>query len=267
VNRAKGYRVKPFGFNRRMVAASASVGKEKDTIHLIAEVDISKPRQWIAAYKKHTGDRLSLTGYVVYCLARTLSEYPEFNSFRKGNRLIVLDHVTVSVLFERNIGGENVPEPVGIREAEKKTYKQIHDALRSVQAKKAERLGSATGMDLVRFIPPFLLRMFVRLASKSIAMQKRYGVIGVTAVGMFGAGSLWLVPLTSATVTVAIGSIAVRPVIVGGELQEHEFLCLTLSFDHDIIDGAPAARFTRRFSEMLSGGSDIAELVDSLSAR
>ncbi|MFN2299267.1 MAG: 2-oxo acid dehydrogenase subunit E2, partial [Anaerolineales bacterium] len=74
-------------------------------------------------------------------------------------------------------------------------------------------------------------------------------------------------PLTSATVTVAIGSIAVRPVIVGGELQEHEFLCLTLSFDHDIIDGAPAARFTRRFSEMLSDGSDIAELVDSLSAR
>ena len=80
-------------------------------------------------------------------------------------------------------------------------------------------------------------------------MQKRFGVVSVTAVGMFGTGPMWLVPLTSATITVAVGAIAKRPVLIDGELQEREHLCLTVSFNHDIIDGAPATRFMNRFAE------------------
>jgi pyruvate/2-oxoglutarate dehydrogenase complex dihydrolipoamide acyltransferase (E2) component len=92
-------------------------------------------------------------------------------------------------------------------------------------------------------------------------MQKRFGVVGVTAVGMFGAGAMWLVPLTSATVTVAVGAIVKRPVLVDGNLEEREHLCLTLSFDHDIVDGAPAARFTSHFAELLSSGNKVSALI------
>jgi pyruvate/2-oxoglutarate dehydrogenase complex dihydrolipoamide acyltransferase (E2) component len=91
-------------------------------------------------------------------------------------------------------------------------------------------------------------------------MQKRFGVVGVTAVGMFGSGPMWLVPLTSATVTVAVGAIVKRPALVDGGLQEREHLCLTVSFDHDIVDGAPAARFLSRFAELLSCGDDLRDL-------
>lgn len=92
-------------------------------------------------------------------------------------------------------------------------------------------------------------------------MQKRFGVVGVTAVGMFGSGPLWAVPLTSATVTVAVGAIARRPTLVDGVLQEREHLCLTVSFDHDIVDRAPAARFTSRFTEHLSTGDELSDLI------
>ena len=34
-------------------------------------------------------------------------------------------------------------------------------------------------------------------------------------------------------------------------------LCLTVSFNHDLIDGAPAARFTSRFTELLSSGDEV----------
>lgn len=261
MKKAKGYRIEPFGFNRQMVTASAAVSKEKDTIHLVTDVDITKPRQLINTYLEKTEERLSLTGYVVSCLARTMVEFPHFNSFRKGKKLLILDDLTINVLFEREIDGENVPEAVGIQETNKKTFRQINDELRSVQKMAVRHLGSGSGVAWVRFIPHFLLKMFVQLASKNIAMQKRYGVVGVTAVGMFGAGSMWLIPLSSATVTIAIGSISKRPVIIDGDLQEHEFLCLTVSFDHDIVDGAPAARFTRRFSEILSSGKEISELL------
>ncbi len=261
----KGYRTEPFGFNRQMVTASAAVSKEKDTIHLITAVDITRPRELINQHLALTHERLSLTGYVVSCLARTMAEFPRFNAFRTGNRLIILDDLTISVLFEREIEGENVPEPVGIQKANQKNFRQINDELRAAQKLEVKRLGSSTGAAWARFIPIFLLKQFIRLASKNISMQKRYGVVGVTAVGMFGAGAMWLVPLTSATVTVAIGSISKQPVFIDGKLEEREFLHLTASFDHDIVDGAPAARFTRRFAELLSDGAEIAELVDAAS--
>ena len=205
-----GYRVEPFGGNRQMVAASAAVGREQHTIHLMTEVDITEPRRRIAEHRERTGERMSFTGYVVTCLARTLDEFPRFNAFRKGSRLIVLDDLTISVLFEREIDGEPIPEPVGIQAANRKTYRQINDELRAAQHRVEPRLGAATGTSWVRFIPSFLLRTFIRLASRNIGMQKRFGVVGVTAVGMFGAGPMWLIPLTSATVTVAVGAIVKR---------------------------------------------------------
>jgi pyruvate/2-oxoglutarate dehydrogenase complex dihydrolipoamide acyltransferase (E2) component len=38
-----------------------------------------------------------------------------------------------------------------------------------------------------------------------------------------------------------------------------ETLCLTVSFNHDIIDGAPAARFVKRLSELVKSGDAIRE--------
>jgi pyruvate/2-oxoglutarate dehydrogenase complex dihydrolipoamide acyltransferase (E2) component len=261
----RGYRVEPFGADRQWVAAASTVSRQKNTIHLTTEVDISEPRRLIREHRERSGERLSLTGYIVTCLAHTLREFPRFNSFRKGSRLIVLDDVTINVLFEREIDGQSIPEPVGIQAADRKTYRQVNDALRAIQNREGRRPGAAAGMAWVRFVPGFLLRTFVRLAARNIAMQKRFGVVGVTAVGMFGSGPMWLVPLTNATVTVAVGAIAKRTALVDGTLQEREHLCLTVSFDHDIVDGAPAARFTSRFAKLLSSGDEVRELVRSAS--
>jgi len=263
----KGFGVQPFGGSRRMVAASASVSREKNTIHLITEVDISEPRCLIADHRECVGERLSLTGYIVACLARTMTEFPQFNSFRKGSRLLVLDDLVISVLFEREIEGEMVPEPVGIQSVDRKSFRQVNDELRAAQEHSGNGLGSAAGLPWLRFIPGSLLRAFIRLAARNVGMQKRYGVVGVTAVGMFGKGPLWLVPLTSATVTVAVGAIAKRPTLVNGAVQEREHLCLTVSFDHDIVDGSLAARFVSRFSELLSSGDELRGLTAVAEAR
>ena len=257
----QGYRAKPLGSNRQMVAAASAVNRERNTIHVITEADITEPRRLIAEHRACTGQKLSLTAYVVACLARTFEQFPEFNSFRQGARLIILDDVTISVLFEREFDGESVPEPVGIQAANRKTLRQINDELRGAQQRSVDRLGAATGFAWIRFIPAFLLRTFIHLASRNIAMQKRFGVAAVTAVGMFGSGPMWLVPLTAATVTVAVGAIERRVALVDGELQEREHLCLTVSFNHDIIDGAPGARFTSHFKQLLSQGDELRTLL------
>ena len=48
-----------------------------------------------------------------------------------------------------------------------------------------------------------------------------------------------------------MGGTAENPRVIEGRIEIREYLCLTLSFDHDIIDGAPAARFTQQFREFV----------------
>lgn len=262
-----GYQVVPFSVNRRMVAASASAGRYQNNIQGIVEIDISEPRRYIREYKQQTGESLSLTAFVVTCLARAIAATPELNAIRKGRQLVLLDDVTIGVLVEREIEGEIVPENLGIRAAQTKTHRQIHNEIRAAQEHAEDGLGGLSGTTWVRFIPSFLFRLFIRLASKNIAMLERYGAVAVTAVGMFGPKNqaLWLLPLVGgATVGVAVGGIVERPYISHGQLEAREHLCLTVTFNHDIVDGAPAARFLKRFSELLKSGDLLREDIDSL---
>jgi hypothetical protein len=164
------------------------------------------------------------------------------------------EEVTVSVLVERVVSGELVPEPVAIRAADTRTVAELSDLIRRAQSAGDERLGGLSGATWVRFVPPVLFRAMIRMMSRSVRVSRRYGVIAVTSVGMFTDGPVWLIPLSAATVTLAIGGIARRPVVVNGEIQDREHVSLTVSFDHDIVDGAPAARFVGGLRELVASG-------------
>ena len=249
-----GYKSLPLSFNRRAVIASASVTKEKNTIHGITEIDITEPRRIMKERFDRTGEKSSLTAYIVTCLAHSLKEFPTFNSFIKRNKLVILNDITVSVLIERDINGEKVPEPIGIDKAQNKTFRQIQDEIRGAQSQKNDKIGTLSGMGWVRFIPNFLLKTFIRIADKNIYMAKRYGKVAVTAVGMFSKEAVWFIPHGSATVLITVGSISQKVIETGGQFVLREHLCITASFDHDIVDGAPASRFMNRFAETIKSG-------------
>ena len=202
---------------------------EQNNIQTLIEVDISEPRRLMREHKQQTGESPSLTAFVVACLAQAIAEHPHLNAIRKGRNLILLDEVGIGVLVERELDGEMMPENMGIRAAQTKTLRQIHDEIRAAQEHVDDGLGGLSGTTWVRFIPSFLFRTFIRIASKNIGMMKRYGAVGVTAVGMFGAKNqaLWLLPLVGgATVGVAVGGIVERPCVRDGQLETHEHLCL-----------------------------------------
>lgn len=134
---SQGYKRIPLSFNRKTVIASASVSKETNMIHSITEVDITKPRRLIKEHFALHGEKLSFTGYIVTCLAHTIKELPLFNSFIKGSQLIILDDLTISVLVERDIAREKVPEPIGIQKAQMKNLVEITNEIR--EAKKEKR--------------------------------------------------------------------------------------------------------------------------------
>lgn len=254
MKKKKGYTVKPLSFNRRAVIASATVTKDKNAIHCFTEVDITEPRNLIKKHFENTGERLSLTAYIVTCLSNVIKDYPQFNSFIKRRKLILLDDITISVLIERDIAGENVPEPVGIKHAQNKSYLQIHKEIRESKKQQSGKLGSLSGQTWFKLIPGFLLRLFIRIADKNIHMGIKYGKIAVTAVGMFSKEPFWFIPHGTATVLVTVGSINKKVVDIDNRFESREHLCLTISFDHDIVDGAPASRFMNHFIETIKSG-------------
>jgi len=86
------------------------------------------------------------------------------------------------------------------------------------------------------------------------------GTVCMTAVGMFGEGHRgWGIFPTTQVLGLVVGSIAWKPAVVEGRIEPREILHLTVVFDHDVIDGAPAARFTRRLMELIENGYGLDE--------
>jgi hypothetical protein len=106
-------------------------------------------------------------------------------------------------------------------------------------------------------------------------VKKLNGTAVVTSVGMFGRGARWGIPLPGHTLTITVGGIVCRPVVNNAQLESREHLCLTVSFDHDIVDGAiggldiaaqaPRALVLRL--AMTSEAEDISDLSGSFLAR
>jgi pyruvate/2-oxoglutarate dehydrogenase complex dihydrolipoamide acyltransferase (E2) component len=85
-------------------------------------------------------------------------------------------------------------------------------------------------------------------------MQQTVGTVALTAVGRFGRGGGWGIPIAVTPLFVTLGVIAEKPCVSGGHLEAHENLSLTLTFDHDTVDGAPAARFAASLQALLESG-------------
>ena len=76
----------------------------------------------------------------------------------------------------------------------------------------------------------------------------------LTAIGMFGKGRGWGIALPSHLSRLRWVALARSQKSWMGTSPLQEYSSLTISFDHDIIDGAPAARFTQRLKELIESG-------------
>src|SRR4029079_13944788 len=91
---------------RRETPSLMEVYWRKHSVYGLLEVDVMVVRQFIAARKAQTGEALSFTGYLAFCLARALDENKSVQAYLKGRKhLVVFDDVDVGLTVERTIGG------------------------------------------------------------------------------------------------------------------------------------------------------------------
>jgi pyruvate/2-oxoglutarate dehydrogenase complex dihydrolipoamide acyltransferase (E2) component len=198
---------------------------------------------------------LSLTAYVVAGVARAAANHPEVHAYRDWRgRLVEHQHVDVQVLIE-------VPTSRGpfglvhvIRDADIRSVAEISAEIRAV---KADPTVTGNGRLLDSLAPtlgrvPGLYRVMYAVMSRSHRVHEAIGTVQVTALGMFAdGGGFAIAPPSLASLTVIVGGISGSPVEVDGRIQRIELLDLTVSIDHNVVDGAPAARFAAELRHIL----------------
>ncbi len=231
-------------------------------MYALLEADVSVARDFIEDYKAKTGDQLSFTGYLISCLARAVDEDKAVQAWRKGSKqLLLFDDVDVGYMIELKKGDKPFLTGRVIRAANRKTFQEIHQEIRAVQSSPVA--ADAEGVSWFRsamLLPwPFSawFKALFRLAVNRdpTIVTSMAGTVGISSVGMFGKGHAgWGISNGSHGLDLIAGGTTRKLVEVEGRIESHEFLSLTVVFDHDVIDGAPATRFTRRLIELIECG-------------
>ena len=266
--RSATYRIVPMPPDRRNTADYLDLYWWKHTIYALLEVDVTDARALIAAYESRSGEAISFTGYLTHCLARAVAEDTSVQACRQGRRnLAVFDDVDVFLPVERETDGATVAVPHIIRAANRKELVEIHREIRAAQTGPVPAGGGLPRVfQTLMSTPRPLPRVFVRLMraagrhdpGRRVAAA---GTVGVTALGMAGRRGGWGLAPAGQSLLLVVGGISRKPGVVGDRVEPRDILDVTLAFDHDVVDGAPAARFVRRLVDLVESGHGLHDLA------
>ncbi|HEV2438661.1 MAG TPA: dihydrolipoamide acetyltransferase family protein [bacterium] len=174
-----------------------------------------------AELERRGGTRPTYTDLVVRAAAIALRDHPRLNARWAGDgvRLLPDIHVGVAVALD-----EGLVVPV-IRNADRATLAEISAALRKL----SER---ARGF---RLTPE----------------EMDGGTFTVTNLGTYGVDAFTPIINPPEAAVLGAGRVHRRPVAVGDRVEVRPVMVLSLTFDHRVVDGAPAAQFLQRVKHVL----------------
>ncbi len=169
------------------------------------------------------GPKLTVTAFVLKAAVICLREFPQFNASLDvaNGRLIYKRYYHLGVAVDTENG---LLVPV-LRDVDKKGVRQLAEELNATAQRARER--------------------------KLDAAELKGGTFTITNLG--GIGGTAFTPIVNWPEVAILGLSRSRlePVVRGGEIVPRLMLPLSLTYDHRVIDGAAAARFTRRLAELL----------------
>jgi pyruvate dehydrogenase E2 component (dihydrolipoamide acetyltransferase) len=189
------------------------------------EADITEMeafRKSMSEELKAEGIKLTPLAFLIKACVAALKKFPEFNASLDGDNLVLKQYFHIGFAADTPNG---LVVPV-IRDADKKSLSQLA-AESSALAKKARD-------------------------GKLMPADMQGGCFSISSLG--GIGGTAFTPIINAPEVAILGvsKSAIKPVYKGGEFQPRLMLPLSLSYDHRVIDGASAARFTNFLSQALA---------------
>jgi pyruvate/2-oxoglutarate dehydrogenase complex dihydrolipoamide acyltransferase (E2) component len=198
----------------------------------------------------------SFTAFVVACVARAAAAHPEVHVYRNWRgQLVSHRHVDVATIVEVDTAQGPFPLAHVVRDAGSRDVADLTAELHRVKkdARARAESGWLARVATIGTRVPGVIPVLYAAMGRSVRVRQRIGTVGVTAVGMFAGGAgFGITGLTLMSLQVVVGGIAPRPRAVGGDIEIRDVLDLTVTIDHNVVDGAPAARF----------GADLRQLIE-----
>lgn len=219
-------KVIPFTGMRKMVADN--VAKSAQTaphVTLTAEVDMTEAvkvrGQIVEQFERKYGTKLSFTDMIVKAASLALLDHPIVNSTLTAKEIRISGDVNIGVAVALD-GGLIVPV---VKNADQKFVPQISVELKGLIEK--ARVGN--------------------LATAEITG----GTFTITNLGAFGIDVFNPIITPGQSAILGVCRIADKPVVVDGQVVVRSMMNLCLSFDHRVMDGAPAAQFLKKIKDLL----------------
>ena len=213
------------GMRKRIADNVAKSAFSAPHVTLTLEVDMTECAAFrtkaLPDIEKRYGVRLSFTDILVKAVAKTLDEHPRLNATFDGEAIWLHNAKNIGIAVALD---EGLIVPV-VRNVEAKTL--------GILAK--ELKGSVERARTGKFTPDDLSG----------------GTFTITNLGAFGIDVFDPIIVTGQAAILGVGRIAEKPVVYNGQIAIRSMMNLCLSFDHRILDGAPAARFLQRLKEII----------------
>lgn len=245
----------PYPPERQLMVDGGRMGRQKHTVHGLVEFDITKARETLRKHNLASGETLSFSAFFLDCLGRAVDTDRHIHAYRDWrNRLILFDELDVNMLFEVEIDGKKMIRPYILRGVNRMSTREIQTEIDAFKNGHAES-GETKFINWFIRLPGFLRRLFFSVLFKNpILIKQYYGTVIVSSISMFGSGSGWAIPVPNHTLQITLGGVGEKPGVINHRVEPRIMMSVTVSFDHDIVDGAPMARFIQRLKKLVEMG-------------
>ncbi len=172
-------------------------------------------------YKKDETVRISYNDIIILATSRALKDYPIMNSTLVGEEILLHDSVNMGIAVALP-GGLIVPV---LRDADKMGLRQIAGGTRELARKARE--GTLTVDEVTG------------------------GTFTISNMSMFEVDGITPILKPPETCILGVGRVKEKPAVHNGEIAIRSMMFLNLTFDHQVVDGAPAAEFLQNLARYL----------------
>ena len=213
--------VVPFAGMRKAIAnnMSRSLSEMAQANHRM-KVDMTESVRFRNKLKE-ADIKVSFTDILVKAVAAALIKFPNVNSTLDGQNIIMKHYVNLGIAVAID-NGLIVPN---IKNAHLMSVTQIHEQVAELAAKAKD--------------------------GKLTRDEYANGTFTITNLGMYDVDEFTAVINPPEAAILAVGKIADTPVAVDGKVEIRPIMTLSLTYDHRIIDGAPAAQFLQYVKKLL----------------
>jgi len=189
------------------------------------EVDVTEAQKQRKSYSTDTGANLGMLHVLIKACSETLKRHPELNTILNNGNILYFDEINIGFAVALK---EGLIVPV-IRQVNDKNISEISNEARELVE------NSKDG----KVLPDSLV-------GATFTISVLGTVDGFTPILNTGQSAI-----------LGVGRSVEKPVVKEGEIIVREMMTVSLTVDHQVIDGAVAASFLRRFQQTVERPSTI----------